>query len=152
VTSPARIRAAGTGDVAAIETVVREAYAGYVPLIGREPAPMTADYGSVVAAGEAWVAERDGTVVGVLVLRSEGRSLLLENVAVSPGYQGQGIGRTLISFAEQRGTELGLQEVTLYTNERMRENLRLYPRLGYEETGRRTEDGYARVFFRKRLI
>jgi hypothetical protein len=41
--------------------------------------------------------------------------------------------------------------VTLYTNEAMVENRRLYARLGYAETGRRVEDGYRRVFFRKRL-
>jgi N-acetylglutamate synthase-like GNAT family acetyltransferase len=145
------IRAAGEGDVAAIAALVREAYAAYVPLIGREPAPVTADHGSLVAAGEAWVAEREGEVVGVLVLRPEGRALLLENVAVSPAWQGRGIGRALIAFAEQHGRELGLAEVTLYTNEQMRDNLLLYPRLGFEETGRRTEDGYARVYFRKPL-
>ncbi len=46
---------------------------------------------------------------------------------------------------------LGLPEVSLYTNEAMVENLRLYPRLGFVETGRRVEDGYRRVFFRKSL-
>jgi hypothetical protein len=41
--------------------------------------------------------------------------------------------------------------VTLYTNEAMVENLRLYRRLGFVETDRRVEDGYRRVFFRKSL-
>lgn len=31
----------------------------------------------------------------------------------------------------------------------MTENLRLYPSLGFVETGRRVEDGYRRVYFRK---
>ena len=57
----------------------------------------------------------------------------------------------LIDFAERRARELGLPAVTLYTNEAMVENLRLYPRLGFVETERRVEDGYRRVFFRKAL-
>ena len=151
MTGPARIRAAGEDDVPAIESIVRDSYARYVPLIGREPAPMTADYRNLVSAGEVWVAEREGSVIGVLVLRRDEQTLLLENVAVSPPHQGQGVGRALIAFAEQHGRDLGLEAVTLYTNEAMRENLRLYPRLGYVETGRRTADGYARVYFRKPL-
>jgi hypothetical protein len=41
--------------------------------------------------------------------------------------------------------------VTLYTNERMTENLVFYPALGYVETGRGMQDGFARVFYRKPL-
>jgi hypothetical protein len=33
----------------------------------------------------------------------------------------------------------------------MTENLSLYAALGYEETGRATEDGFDRVYFRKSL-
>ena len=33
----------------------------------------------------------------------------------------------------------------------MTENLAIYARLGYRETGRRTEDGYHRVFMEKLL-
>jgi ribosomal protein S18 acetylase RimI-like enzyme len=55
----------------------------------------------------------------------------------------------LIAFAEDHARELGLDAVTLYTNEAMTENLRLYPALGFVETGRRVEDGYRRVYFRK---
>ena len=139
-------------DLAAIRRIVREAYAQYVPRIGREPAPMTADYAALLEAGEVWVAAAaDGSVVGVLVLQPEAESLLLENVAVAPEAQGRGIGRALIAHAEQRARELGLPEVTLYTNEKMTENQGLYPALGYEETGRRREDGYDRVYFRKQV-
>lgn len=33
----------------------------------------------------------------------------------------------------------------LYTNEKMTENLSIYPKLGYVEVGRRTENGFNRV-------
>jgi N-acetylglutamate synthase-like GNAT family acetyltransferase len=145
------IRPAREDDVAAVESIVRQAYDVYVPRMGREPAPMTASYPRLVRAGQTWVAEEDGEIVGVLVVRPQGGALLLENVAVAPARQGRGIGRELIAFAERQARELGLAEVTLYTNEQMTENLLFYPALGFEETGRRVEDGYARVYFRKRL-
>src|SRR6266567_869086 len=39
----------------------------------------------------------------------------------------------------------------LVTNEVMTETLRFYQKLGFEEEGRRVEDGYHRVFLRKGL-
>jgi len=152
-TPPSRmlIRQARSEDVPAITEVVRAAYARYVPRIGRPPAPMRADHERLVAAGEVWVGEVDGRVIGVLVIRSAGDVLELENVAVDPAHQGRGHGRALVGFAERHARELGLTAVVLYTNEAMVENLRLYPQLGFVETGRRVEDGYRRVFFRKSL-
>lgn len=41
-----------------------------------------------------------------------------------------------MTFAEEQATAHGLQEVRLYTNEKMHENLAIYARLGFEETGR----------------
>jgi GNAT superfamily N-acetyltransferase len=146
-----RIRPAAESDASAVRAVVDAAYSVYVPRIGRRPAPMTADYAQLIADGEVWVVDEDGTVVGIVVIRAAGDALELENVAVAPDRQGHGHGRALIAFAEQRALELGLAAVELYTNEAMVENVQLYPRLGYAEVGRRVEDGYRRVFFRKTL-
>ena len=44
-----------------------------------------------------------------------------------------------------------LNAVHLYTNEKMAENLLIYPKLGYTEVERRTEDGFNRVYFEKTL-
>jgi GNAT superfamily N-acetyltransferase len=140
---------AARGDARAVAECVRAAYAHYVPRIGREPAPMTADYEALIGAGEVWVARAGERIAGVLVLRPRPPALLLENVAVAPDRQGEGLGRALVAFAEDRARAQGLAEVVLYTNERMTENLRFYPALGYVETGRASQDGFARVFFRK---
>jgi ribosomal protein S18 acetylase RimI-like enzyme len=140
---------AARGDARAVAECVRAAYAHYVERIGREPAPMTADYEALIDAGEVWVARAGEDVAGVLVLRPQPPALLLENIAVAPGRQGQGLGRALMAFAEDRARAEGLAEVVLYTNERMTENLRFYPALGYAETGRAVQDGFARVFYRK---
>ncbi len=44
-----------------------------------------------------------------------------------------------------------LPRLTLYTHEVMTENQAIYAHLGYRETGRRTENGYHRVFMHKEL-
>jgi ribosomal protein S18 acetylase RimI-like enzyme len=142
---------AGPGDAPAVAACVRAAYARYVERIGREPAPMTADYGRLIAAGEVWVIRAGEGIAGVLVLRPQPPALLVENVAVAPEHQGRGLGRALMEFAEEHARAEGLAEVVLYTNERMTENLRFYPALGFTETGRAMQDGFARVFYRKVL-
>jgi len=145
------IRPAVPADVPAIAALVRDAYALYVPRIGRQPAPVTADHAGLVAAGRTSVAEVDGAIAGVIVLIPADDHLLVENVAVAPAMQGRGLGGELMRHAERRAAELGIQELRLYTNALMTENLALYPALGYVETGRRTEDGFSRVYFSKFL-
>lgn len=85
----------------------------------------------------------------VLILKEN--YLLIENVAVYNIFQGEGIGRRLIEFAFMLGKEAGLQEVRLYTNELMNENLLYYPKFGFIELNRTIEDGYRRVYMSKSL-
>jgi ribosomal protein S18 acetylase RimI-like enzyme len=148
---PTAIRRASAGDAAAAAEITSAAYRPYIERIGREPAPMGADFDALIAAGAVWVATDHDRVVGVLVLRLQDTALLLESVAVDPACQGRGIGRSLIDHAEQVARDAGLGAVELYTNAHMTENLRLYPSLGYDLVDRRREDGFDRVFFRKLL-
>ena len=143
------MRPAAAADVGALRAVAEAAYQGYVPRIGRPPAPMTADYAAAVANGQVWLAARGDTVVGLLVLVGEADHLLLENVAVLPAEQGRGTGSQLLEFAENQARQLGMPEIRLYTNEAMTENLGYYRRRGYIETHRARDEGFARVFFRK---
>lgn len=143
------VRAATADDLDAVRAVVDAAYAMYVPRIGRQPAPMTADYPALIEAGAVRVLETGGRVAGVLVTHPAADHLLVENVAVAPDDQGRGLGRALLDDAERQARELGLPELRLYTNQLMIENLEMYPRLGYRETGRTVEHGFARVHFAK---
>jgi GNAT superfamily N-acetyltransferase len=70
---------------------------------------------------------------------------------VSEAGRGQGIGKALIQFCEAQARRLGLVSVRLYTNAKMTDNLSIYPRLGYIEVERRSEDGFDRVYFEKHL-
>jgi ribosomal protein S18 acetylase RimI-like enzyme len=134
-----------------VRDLVQRAYQRYVARIGRRPAPMDDDYPARVRAGSVFVADVDGVVAGILVLIAHADHLLVENVAVEPARQGQGIGRALMAYAERRAVELGLPELRLYTHVKMTENRALYARLGFREVGRRTEDGFERVFMSKRI-
>lgn len=146
------IRQAVTDDEDQITNCAQVAYRRYVPLIGREPAPMSADYAALIAAGEVWIAPDDrDDVLGFIVFRREGEFVLLENVAVLPEAAGRGIGKALIAFCEEAAQLAGASGLRLYTNVKMVENLAIYPRLGYVEIGRREEDGFRRVYFEKRL-
>jgi GNAT superfamily N-acetyltransferase len=149
--SDPNIRPATAGDVAAITQIVDDAYRHYIPRMGRTPAPMLDDYAARVSEDVVWVIEEGNTVRGVSVLLPKPDHLLLENIAVDPAYHGTGLGRRLLVFAEAEAMRQGYRELRLYTHETMIENQRLYAKIGYEETGRRTEVGFERVFLRKRL-
>jgi GNAT superfamily N-acetyltransferase len=144
------IRKAVHADEASVRACAEDAYARYVGAIGRKPAPMIADFAAQISRG--WVFVEDDETVGVagyVVFFPRGDAMFLENVAVRPARQGCGLGRRLIAFCEAEAARLNLAAVELYTNEKMTGNLSLYPRLGYVETGRRTENGFNRVYFRK---
>lgn len=112
---------------------------------------MLVDYEAAILAGEAWVLVEGDETSGVLVMRPENDHLFVETVAVRPDRQGSGFGRRLMAFVEEAARDRGLREIQLYTNEKMEENLPFYRSLGFEETGRRFDEGYRRVFMKKRL-
>lgn len=145
------IRPARPEDVEAVREIVRAAYGHYVARLGKPPGPMLDDYGQRVADRQAWVMEDEGEAAGVLILEDGDGGLLLGNLAVSPATQGRGHGRALIAFAEQEARRRGYAEIRLYTNALMTENLALYARLGFRETGHVTEKGYERVYMAKAL-
>lgn len=146
------LRKAIATDETAIRLCAEAAYRQYVALIGKAPAPMTADFRSQISNGWVRVAENEtGAVQGFVVFYQRQNNMFLENVAVHPVAAGKGIGRDLISLCEQTARRLGLGAVELYTNEKMAENLSIYQHLGYVETGRRKEAGFNRVYFEKTL-
>ena len=148
-----QIRLAAPADATRVRAIAQAAYAEFVPVIGREPAPMIADFDAQIAAGEVevYVSEADGRVNGYIVCYPRGDHLMVENVAVEPATQGGGIGRALLAFAEAEARRHRLTAIELYTHAKMTRNLAFYPRLGFVETGRRREDGFDRVHFRREL-
>lgn len=152
----AKIRKATSRDVRAIAAMVEAAYQPYIARIGKPPGPMLDDYVEVVRRHRVVVIEYADAksahlIVGALVLIESPRQMLLDNIAVHPDWQGRGIGRRLLEYAEAETRRLGFAQLTLYTHECMTENIAMYQRAGYAVTERRCERGYRRVYMAKVL-
>ena len=124
-------RTATPADAQAIRDLTRAAYAKWVPVIGREPKPMGADYEAAVRNHRIDLLDQDGTLAALIEVIPEADHLLIENVAVAPAYQGRGLGRQLMAHAEGVAASMGRPLLRLYTNTLFAENIALYRRLGY---------------------
>ncbi len=141
------IRQAIAADLRAVKTIVARAYTKYVARIGAPPGPMLDDYAVRIAAHQIFVT--GDPINGLIVLIDGPDHLLLDNIAVDPDAQGSGLGRILLDFADAEARRRGFTELRLYTHQTMVENIALYTKRGWQETGRRVSSGLARVFFSK---
>ncbi|KAF5622100.1 acetyltransferase [Fusarium tjaetaba] len=144
---------AQASDIPSIQSMVNAAYEKYIPRIGKPPAPMTADYTSLLITHDIFILRTAQSPVGALVLQHEPDSdaIKIENLVVDPSAQGRGYGKVLMRYAGEFTRSRGCSALELYTNVKMFENLGLYLKMGFVETGRRAEDGFERVYFRKEL-
>ena len=85
----------------------------------------------------AWVALRDGTVVGFLIGRSAADEFEILNMAVSKAHRRCGIGAKLLSFALNSALEGGAVRAYLEVRGSNEPAIALYRRLGFTESGRR---------------
>jgi GNAT superfamily N-acetyltransferase len=143
------IRRAEPADVPDVERIVENAYARWVGPVGMRPGPMDDDYVAEVANGRVNVLEDGGRIVGLFVLLECDDHILIQNVAVAPGCQGQGYGGELLAFAEREAIRTGVPEMRLYTHEKMDTNIAWYTRDGWVEQTRAEQDKFRRIFFAK---
>jgi N-acetylglutamate synthase-like GNAT family acetyltransferase len=148
-TQPLELRQATEADLPSIHRVTAAAYRKYLSRMDKPPAPLLRDYSQAVNAGDLWVT--GSPVIALISLTQTDDLMLIENVAVDPDRQGSGLGRLLMEFAEQQASKHHIRRLALYTNEVMTENQAIYRHLGYRATGRRTEDGYRRIYMEKVL-
>jgi GNAT superfamily N-acetyltransferase len=147
------IRQASPEDAGEIRDLTREAYAKWVPRIGREPMPMVADYDEAVKHHRFDLLYLEGALAALLETVDEGHQVLIENIAVRPPFQGRGLGSRLMWHAEAIAWSLCRTRVRLYTNRLMAENIALYLKLGYQ-IDREAEGppGFFRVHMSKALL
>jgi ribosomal protein S18 acetylase RimI-like enzyme len=144
-------RSAEAADASRVAELVDAAYGHYVERIGMLPGPMTNDYADVIRNRQVTVAERQGAIVGIIVLTVTDEGFLVDNVAVHPSHRGTGLGRGPPRVRRSRGATRRFDSIYLYTHEQMTENLALYARIGYVEYDRRSQGAFSLVYLRKHL-
>lgn len=138
-------------DLPEVKAIALAAYQPYVQRIGARPGPMDADYAAALHAGNVTVVEISSGIAAFLILRSQDDHMLLENIAVAPDYQGQGLGRKLICHAQAETRKKGFERILLYTHVKMTENIELYTRYGFVHIEDREEHGLLRRYMVKTL-
>lgn len=126
-----RIERAGPPDAGPVRRLVRDAYARWVPVIGREPLPVQVDYHQAIRAHDIDLLRAGEALVGLIetILRVD--HVFIENIAVDPAHQGRGHGRRLLRHADQLARQAGLGELRLQTNQAFAANIDFYRRGGF---------------------
>jgi GNAT superfamily N-acetyltransferase len=145
------LRRAGPADAVAIAALTRDAYAKWIPVIGRPPKPMTADYDVAVRAHLIDLLTVGGTLAALIECIRARDHLLIENLAVAPSHQGRGYGRHMLQHGEALARALGFAEVRLYTNKLFAENIAFYGKHGYRLDGETPFNGGFIVHMSRRL-
>jgi ribosomal-protein-alanine N-acetyltransferase len=103
---------------------------------------------------ERYVAHVNGRLAGFLLLNLQGTFAgYIQTVGVAPEFRGQGYGKRLIAFAEQRILR-DHQNVFLCVSSFNQTARRLYARLGYREVGELTDflvAGHSEFLLRKTI-
>ena len=88
------IRLANASDEQGVRACAQDAYARFVIAIGREPAPMIADFRTQIAKKLIHVASTSQhEIQGFMLFYPRQNHMFLENIAVCSGMSGQGIGK-----------------------------------------------------------
>lgn len=131
------IRKANIRDADPLKKCMELAYEKYVERLGgKQLPPMLVDYKEEIASFPVWIAEEDNEVVGGLILMYENSYITIANVAVRPDFQGKGLGRVLLDFAESKAKAKGYSEIRLATHVLLTENISYYIHLGWKEIDR----------------
>lgn len=146
-----QIKRADSHHLAAVRAIAEEAYEPYIARIGKRPAPMDTDFAEQIRRGTVFVAVAEGAVDGFIITFARALDQFIENIAVASSARNSGVGYRLMAFAEMQAKEHGKTHLRLYTNEKMGESLTYYRALGFQETERREEAGFQRVYMEKRL-
>ena len=138
------IRPARADEARALHALAELAYAPWEATVGRRPEPMEEDYAARIRAGQVWVLD-EGGIAALAVLEPGDGWVMLENVAVHPERQREGLGRQMIAFAAAEARRRGAHELRLFANALMAANLARYAHLGFRETSRERVGAYDRI-------
>ncbi|SNB55102.1 Acetyltransferase (GNAT) family protein [Arboricoccus pini] len=112
---------------------------------------MIADYERALREHRIDLVRRNGEILGLIEMIFKTDHLLIENVAVQPKCQGQGLGRRLLAHAEAVAAAEGYGTIRLFTNKLFRVNLKLYAGLGFGTDREEPFKGGTKVWMSKAI-
>ena len=142
------LRRATLADSAAIAAVIAAAFAQYrgrlVPESGAFRETPESIAGELAKGAGAIVAERNGELLGCVLVEEMEGDLYFGRLSVLPVARGLGLARTLIAAVEAEARRRGLAGVRLGVRIVLTANQRLFASLGYRETSREAHPGFDR--------
>lgn len=140
------IRMANPDDSEGLEICMHRAYSIYAERMGKQTLPpLETNYADEIDNYPTWVAESNEKIVGGLIMCFKDGLATLSNIAVDSDFQGHGLGRGLMTFAESEAERRGFIKLSLATHMLLTENLAVYKHLGWKETNRKN----MRIYFEK---
>ncbi len=140
------LRAATAGDAAAIATVIAASFAQYRGRLVPESGAFRETPETIAAELErgtgAIVAERNGEMVGCVLVEEVEGDLYFGRLSVVPSARGQGLAKRLIDAVEAEACRRGLSGVRLGVRIVLTDNQRLFQARGYRETSREAHPGF----------
>ncbi|MGI8523587.1 MAG: tRNA (adenosine(37)-N6)-threonylcarbamoyltransferase complex ATPase subunit type 1 TsaE [Nocardioides sp.] len=126
------VRPAGPADATALHAAVTAAFAARPPVDPPTDALVESeqDFAATLAAGGGLLAERDGEVLGGLLLAPEGDTLWLRRFGVAPAGQGHGVAGALVAAALDR-VPRGVTSVAVLAREELPETVSFWRRQGF---------------------
>ena len=146
------IRRGTAEDVDLIPNFTRAAYAKWIPLIGREPLPMAADYETAITQHRFDLLYKSHILAALIETIVKADHLHIHNLCVSPDFQRLGLGSQLLNYAQDLAVEEKQDRLRLDTNKHFTGNVDLYLRHGFKIDWEKPIDGGVHVHMVKRII
>ncbi len=138
-------------DAALVRGITLRAYAKWIPVIGREPLPMTVDDDKAVLSHDIYLLLSADVPVGIVVLVRKVDEIHIDNLAVEPFAQGKGFGRHLLAHVEQVARHEKISTLTLLTNAAFASNVSFYQAYGFDVDRTELFMGGIMVYMSKRV-
>ncbi len=142
------IRKADVNDANELQTCMHLAYSVYVDRMNVETLPpMQVDYQEEIEHYPVWIIEFNGQIIAGLILVFEDDYASLANIARHPDFQVNGLGKTLLHFAEKEATNRGYAEINLTTHKLFIENVAFYHKQGWTKV----DQDQTKIYIKKYL-
>lgn len=140
------LRAGTAGDAAAIAGVISASFEQYRGKLNPESGAFRETANGIAAeltrAAGAIVAERNGEMLGCVLVEEKEGDLYFGRLSVLPSARGQGLAKKLVDAVEAEARRRGLAGVRLGVRVVLTDNQRLFQSLGYRETSREAHPGF----------